>query len=126
MYSRKTFAKQFKSLMEAKGFTQRMVAEQIGTTEVTISRYATGDRVPNIETVVELARVLGVSVDLLLNYDPPAAPRTAPDVNILVSCYQSASFDDRSVLWALLDRYMTVEQRLIISSVQASEKEKAV
>jgi len=52
----------------------------------------------------------------------PAESRTPPDVNILVACYEKASIADRQVLWSLLDRYMTPEQRVIITSMQREEK----
>lgn len=122
MYSKAMFAKQFKELIDKRGLTQRAVAERINTTETTISRYVSGDRTPNIETAVELASVLGVTLDVLVGADLPAAGRTPPDVNILVSCYEKASIADRQVLWSLLDRYMTPEQRVIITSMQREEK----
>ena len=122
MYSKAMFAKQFKELIDKRGLTQRAVAERINTTETTISRYVSGDRTPNIETAVELASVLGVTLDVLVGADLPAASRTPPDVNILVACYEKASIADRQGLWSLLDRYMTPEQRVIITSMQHEEK----
>ena len=122
MYSKAMFAKQFKELIDKRGLTQRAVAERINTTETTISRYVSGDRTPNIETAVELASVLGVTLDVLVGADLPAAGRTPPDVNILAACYEKASIADRQVLWSLLDRYMTPEQRVIITSMQHEEK----
>ena len=122
MYSKAMFAKQFKELIDKRGLTQRAVAERINTTETTISRYVSGDRTPNIETAVELASVLGVTLDVLVGADLPAAGRTPPDVNILVACHEKASIADRQVLWSLLDRYMTPEQRVIITSMQREEK----
>ena len=116
------FANRFKELIDKRGLTQRTVAERINTTETTISRYVSGDRTPNIETAVELASVLGVTLDVLVGADLPAASRTPPDVNILVACYEKASIADRQVLWSLLDRYMTPEQRVIITSMQREEK----
>ena len=122
MYSKAMFAKQFKELIDKRGLTQRAVAERINTTETTISRYVSGDRTPNIETAVELASVLGVTLDVLVGANLPAASRTPPDVNILVACYEKASIADRQGLWSLLDRYMTPEQRVIITSMQREEK----
>lgn len=126
MYNKATFAKSFKSLIDKKGLTQRIVAERINTTETTISRYVSGDRTPNIETAVELTSVLGVSLDTLVGVEPPAQARQAPDINILISCYKKASDADRQVLWSLLDRYMSPEQRVVIASVLSEEKVEAV
>lgn len=122
MYSKAMFAKQFKELIDKRGLTQRAVAERINTTETTISRYVSGDRTPNIETAVELASVLGVTLDTLVGANLSSVDRTPPDINILVACYEKASPADRQVLWSLLDRYMTPEQRVIITSMQREEK----
>ena len=122
MYSKAMFAKQFKELIDKRGLTQRAVAERINTTETTISRYVSGDRTPNIETAVELASVLGRDAGRFGRCRSAAASRTPPDVNILVACYEKASIADRQVLWSLLDRYMTPEQRVIITSMQHEEK----
>ena len=73
MYSKAMFANRFKELIDKRGLTQRAVAERINTTETTISRYVSGDRTPNIETAVELASVLGVTLDVLVGADLPCA-----------------------------------------------------
>ena len=126
MYSKATFQDQIKKLISQRGITQRTIAEKLNTTDTTISRYVSGDRTPNLETLVALAEVLNVSLNTLAGVEPPAKPRQAPDVSILVSCYQLSSDADRAVLWALLDRYMTPEQRAVIKSIQAEEKAAAV
>lgn len=125
MYNKATFAKQFKDLIDKRGLTQRSVAERINTTETTVSRYVSGDRTPNIETAVELASVLGVSLDVLVGYESPHQ-RQSPDISVLLSCYKKASDADRQVIWSLLDRYMTPEQRIVITSMQAEEKAEAI
>lgn len=126
MYDRSTFQESFKALLAQHGMTQRDIAYALNTTPTTISRYATGDRTPNLETLVGIAGALGVSIDRLAGVEPPPHPRLPPDVSILVSCYQQADDRDRSVLWALLDHYMTPEQRAVITSIQAQEKAEAI
>ncbi len=126
MYNKATFAHQFKALLEKNGFSQRAMADRINTTETTISRYVSGDRTPNIETAVEIAQVLGVSVDTLLGVTAPAQARQAPDITILLECYSRASVEDRSVIWAVLNRYMRPDQKIVISTVQKEEKTEAV
>ena len=126
MYDKNTFATSLKSLLEKRGMTQRAPAEKLETTEVTVSRYTSGNRTPNVETTVAIAEILGVSIDQLVGYEPPAAPRPSPDVNILISCYSKASTADRNVLWSLMDRYMTTEQHLVIETLQKAERAAAV
>ena len=126
MYDKNTFANSLKSLLEKRGMTLRALAEKLGTTEVTVSRYTSGNRTPNVETTVAIAEVLGVSLDQLVGYEPPAAPRPSPDVTILLSCYAKASAADRSVLWSLMDRYMTTEQHIVIETMQKAEQAAAI
>lgn len=126
MYSREIFAQRLKDLLDKRGMTQRSLAEKLKTTEVTVSRYVSGNRTPNIETTVEIADILGVSLNDLVGIDPPAKQRPSPDVTVLVSCYSKVSTDDRRVIWSLLDRYMTPEQRIVVQSIQNEEKATAV
>ncbi len=122
MYTKAKFASQFKSLIEAKGLTQRTVADKLNTTETTISRYASGTRTPNIETAVDIAEILGVSLDTLCGVKPPVAAKPSPEISILIECYTKANDADRQVLWSLLDRYMTPEERIIIASVDRKQQ----
>lgn len=121
MYDKNTFANSLKSLLEKRGITQRSLAKKLKTTEATVSRYTSGNRTPNVETAVAIAEILGVSMDQLVGYEPPAAPRPSPDINILISCYSKASAPDRNVVWSLMDRYMTAEQHLVIETLQKAE-----
>lgn len=49
-----------------KGLTQRELANRVGVTEVSMSRYVNGARVPKEPIVVNIAKALGVSVDYLV------------------------------------------------------------
>ena len=49
-----------------KGLTQRELAGRVGVTEVSMSRYVNGARVPKGPIVVNIAKALGVSVDYLV------------------------------------------------------------
>lgn len=60
------FVKRLVELMENADMTQVELADKIGTTNVTISRYVSGERKPRIEIVAEIAKVFNVSIDYLL------------------------------------------------------------
>lgn len=62
----KKFVKVLIELMEEKDMTQVQLANLIGTTNVTISRYISGERNPRIEIVTKIAEVFNVSTDYLL------------------------------------------------------------
>ena len=60
------FIQRLTQLMEEKDLTQVELAEKTGITNVTISRYLSGERKPRIEIVTKLAEVLNTTVDYLL------------------------------------------------------------
>ena len=53
-------------LLREQGKTQRELAEQVGTTEVSMSRYIKGDRVPKGPILATIAKALHTTTDYLL------------------------------------------------------------
>jgi transcriptional regulator with XRE-family HTH domain len=68
--SAESFAQEFgarlRAVREKRGFTQSKLAESIGTYAPQISKYETGEVVPEGETLAALAEVLDVSLDELV------------------------------------------------------------
>lgn len=52
--------------LEVRGISQRELAERIGVSEVSISRYVTGQRVPSAPTLYKISNVLGCTVEDLM------------------------------------------------------------
>lgn len=61
------FSTRLYNLMLERGMTQAALAEKIGVTDVSMSRYVTGKRIPRSDVLNKIARYFGVSVDYLLN-----------------------------------------------------------
>ena len=57
------------SVRKMHGFSQDELAEKIGVSRQTLSKYETGESLPDIERCKLLAEVLDVSLDDLVNYD---------------------------------------------------------
>ncbi len=53
-------------LLAEKGILQKELAEHIGVTPNTVSYYLSGDRCPDIDKLIEIAKYLNVSTDYLL------------------------------------------------------------
>jgi len=53
-------------LMKKKGMAQRELANMIGVTETSISRYISGQRVPKANIVVYMADALNTTTDYIL------------------------------------------------------------
>lgn len=60
------FVKRLQSLLEEKDIKQKELAQKVGVSEVTISRYLNGDRTPRMDVVVKISKELGVTTDYLL------------------------------------------------------------
>ena len=53
-------------LRKALGLSQEQLAEQVGVSRQSISKWETGQSTPELEKVVELSRIFGISTDELL------------------------------------------------------------
>ena len=60
------FVKRLQQLLEKNDISQRELAKKVGVSEVTISRYMSGERNPRIEIARKIAEVFGVTTDYLL------------------------------------------------------------
>jgi transcriptional regulator with XRE-family HTH domain len=49
---------------------QEDYAEKLGISDSTLSLYMSGKRTPGLDTVIKMHRVLGISLDMLIDVDP--------------------------------------------------------
>lgn len=61
-----SFTEQLKKARKNKGYTQEYIADIMGITKSTYCGYETGKRKPDIEKIKQIADILGVSGDFLL------------------------------------------------------------
>lgn len=108
------FSERLQEAIKFRGVTQRWVADRAGTTEATISRYAKAVHDPAvIEILAGISKALNVSSDYLIGLtNVPEVRKTMPtEQKVLLDCYSKISESDSVVLWALLDKYMTAQER---------------
>lgn len=113
------FAARLRKLREARGLTQKDLAKRIDIEVVQVSRYERGQYLPNAETLVGLARVLQVDLNLLLLGEASGAAEAMPVLDIpLLERFkdlQKLSKRDRDAVILLIDSVLTrgdVESRL--------------
>jgi len=68
----KTKENVLKILRKKRGLTQEEVADKIGATKITISRYESNKSTPTPELFVEMARLFGTTTDYILSGEMPA------------------------------------------------------
>ena len=56
-------------LRKINNMSQEDLASQIGVSRQTLSKYETGESLPDIDKCSALAKVFGITVDDLINYD---------------------------------------------------------
>lgn len=108
------FSARLQEAIRLRGVTQRWVADRANTTEATISRYAKAVHDPAvIEILFGISKALNVSSDYLIGLtNVPEIKQSLPaEDKVLLNCYSKISESDSVVLWALLDKYMTAQER---------------
>lgn len=74
-----SFSQRLKKYRKAKNLTQQELAEQIGVSDKTVSRWESEGGYPDVTVLVPLARALGVTVDDLLDEKAPVRTLTRAD-----------------------------------------------
>lgn len=67
-YWMQTFGNNLVYFMQQAGMTQEELARATGLTQASISRYAAGLQMPGIRAIINLANVLGVTTDELIDF----------------------------------------------------------
>jgi transcriptional regulator with XRE-family HTH domain len=62
------------SLRTSKGWSQEDLAKKMGTTAPNVSRWENNHGIPSVESLKDLSKFFGVSVDYFLFEDTPARP----------------------------------------------------
>ena len=75
-------SKRLKELLEKNNMSQRELAEKIGITEVTISRYISAQRVPKATEILKIADALNCSCDYLLGFQNELTKETEMETAI--------------------------------------------
>ena len=69
-----TFGEKLQYLRKEQNWTQEQLADQIGISRQSLSKWELGAATPDTEHVVRLSRLFGVSTDTLLLDDAPFPP----------------------------------------------------
>ena len=76
-------------LRKLNDMSQEELADLIGVSRQTLSKYETGESLPDIEKCKLIADIFGVSIDDLLNYDPKDSENlgTLIEYDSLANCW---------------------------------------
>ena len=107
------FGEHLRRLIEDRDVRQKDLADALGVSGSTLSRYCGGYRMPEADTLVRLAEILQVTVGGLLGVEDDSL-----DYFIFTRGFQRASDQDRAVVRMLLDRYLTETERAMLQAAQ--------
>lgn len=95
-----------------RGQSQKWLAEQVGTTEATISRCLNGVNVPGGDLILAMADALNVSIDYLMGRTPvpDIKTRQTGEEYIVGSAFSRCVERDRDLILRILADYMTEEE----------------
>ncbi len=114
MQEPKAFGRRIKEAREKKELNQKQLAEKLGITPQALSSYETGKRLPPMETSVNIAKELDISLDWLFGLPEHSAQTevsTLADVVDLIeriSRYEPLTFDAAKVTY-LSERNSSVQ-----------------
>lgn len=73
-----TLGEKLQTLRKSRGMSQEQLAEQAAVSRQAVSKWELGESVPELEKVVLLSEVFGVTTDYLLKEESRATPLNAP------------------------------------------------
>lgn len=74
-----TFAQRLQELRKGAGLSQEELAERLGVSRQSVSKWELGQAYPETEKIIEISRMFGVSLDVLLKGEEPPASAGSPE-----------------------------------------------
>lgn len=100
-FSVENFSYRLSVLLDENNMTQTQLSKEIVTSNVTICRYLTCERIPRLDVVAKIASVFKVSIDYLLGVSDDKDIQSAnenSDLSIALSISKLYSLDENSRL----------------------------
>jgi transcriptional regulator with XRE-family HTH domain len=104
MKEQKTIGKFMQELRKEKNMTQKDLAEQIGVSDKTISKWENGNSMPDTLLLVPLCKALDISVNELLSGEklPPNDYSSKAEENIMKLLSDKENYAKKSMLSTLI------------------------
>ena len=95
-----------KALRKSKSMTQKELAQALGISRATVSKYEAGLRTPNMDMIMKLSDVLGCTTDYLLGRTifPYSELTTLEDK--FLGAFFAADQSEQQAVWKILEKYM--------------------
>jgi len=104
------FGKQLAQLRKAAGYTQQQLADEIGATRRMIAYYESESQHPPASMLVDLAKALNVSADVLLGIEPLASTPISSRLERRIRQIEKLGPKPRQQITQLIDTFVEAEQ----------------
>lgn len=104
-FNMESFKENLSYVLKSKNIMGKELAENVHISEATISRYISGQRLPDIEYVYRICTFLGVSMDWLVGLSDSRNEPGTPKEREVAHLYSIASEQDQLVVDAVLNKY---------------------
>ena len=95
-----------KALRKSKSMTQKELAQALGISRATVSKYEAGLRTPNMDMIMKLSDVLGCTTDYLLGRSRFPYPRLTTLEDKFLGAFHAADQSEQEAVWKILEKYM--------------------
>jgi transcriptional regulator with XRE-family HTH domain len=124
MKEQKTIGKFMQELRKEKNMTQKDLAEQIGVSDKTISKWENGNSMPDTLLLVPLCKALDISVNELLSGEklPPDDYSSKAEENIMRLLSDKENYSKKSLLSTLIGIALGVLAILFLFTISTGNK----
>lgn len=108
MNANEVFPNRLKTLRLEKNLSLEELANKVGTTKVTLSRYESGKRSPNIGLVSDLANFFNVDIQWLAGLDDPSSNK-----NELINLFNKLSTERQNDVIKYTEEQLSEQNKII-------------
>ena len=94
-----------KQLRQDNGWLQADLAKKLQTSRQAIGNYETGERSPDVETILKLCAIFDCSADYLLGRSDLPSPELSDEERELVAAFRQADEDAKDMVRLALKRW---------------------
>jgi transcriptional regulator with XRE-family HTH domain len=91
--------------VDSRGKSINAMADDLGMTPPTLSRYLAGKRTPDLQYIVRVSQFFNVSIEWLLGLSDIDYDILPADIKKMSSLYSVASEDDKRIINSILAKY---------------------
>ena len=121
---RKDFGNNLKELMKKNNYTIEKLAEEINITDNTIKKWRSGERIPNIDMLYELAKILNTSMHQLYLPNSIFCAEFSDDVELFFNNRISLLDLKETDIQKMSDYFEYLLQKMLFSFLSINEKNK--